>query len=150
MRINAEPKLKENEAALKKCVEDFVATGTLLKRTASRHARHQGNPHQDRECEEHSEDHQGHADGGHEQDAPRAGAHAPGAPVCARRCATVIGHLTQANPDYRHPFLLEREVKAVGIIVISTDRGLAGGLNANVFKQTLLADARVAGEGRAA
>jgi F-type H+-transporting ATPase subunit gamma len=50
----------------------------------------------------------------------------------------VIGHLTQANPDYRHPFLATREPKAVGIIVISSDRGLAGGLNANTFKQTLL------------
>jgi F-type H+-transporting ATPase subunit gamma len=49
----------------------------------------------------------------------------------------VIGHLTEANPDYRHPFLHEREAKAIGIIVISTDRGLAGGLNANTFKQTL-------------
>jgi F-type H+-transporting ATPase subunit gamma len=49
----------------------------------------------------------------------------------------VIGHLTEANPDYRHPFLVTREPKAVGIIVISTDRGLAGGLNANIFKQTL-------------
>ncbi len=49
----------------------------------------------------------------------------------------VIGHLTHANPDYRHPFLVERETKSVGIIVISTDRGLAGGLNANIFKQAL-------------
>jgi F-type H+-transporting ATPase subunit gamma len=50
----------------------------------------------------------------------------------------VIGHLTQANPDYQHPYLIEREPKAVGLIVISTDRGLAGGLNANIFKQVLL------------
>ena len=58
----------------------------------------------------------------------------------------VIGHLTQANPDYRHPFLLEaRAARRVGIIVISTDRGLCGGLNANVFKQALQHDARVAG-----
>ena len=56
--------------------------------------------------------------------------------------------LTQANPDYRHPFLSEREPKAIGVIVISTDRGLAGGLNINMFKQTLLLHARVAGEGR--
>ena len=57
----------------------------------------------------------------------------------ATKIRNVIGHLTQANPDYRHPFMLTHaEVKAVGIIVISTDRGLAGGLNANVFKQTLL------------
>jgi F-type H+-transporting ATPase subunit gamma len=55
----------------------------------------------------------------------------------AQKMLNVIGHLTQANPDYHHPFLRTREVKAVGIIVISTDRGLAGGLNANVFKQTL-------------
>jgi len=51
---------------------------------------------------------------------------------------TVIGHLNEANPDFRHPFLVERETKAVGFIIISTDRGLAGGLNANVFKQVLL------------
>jgi F-type H+-transporting ATPase subunit gamma len=49
----------------------------------------------------------------------------------------VLGHLTEANPDYHHPFLVTREPKAVGIIVISTDRGLAGALNANVFRQTL-------------
>jgi len=55
----------------------------------------------------------------------------------AQKMRNVIGHLTQANPDYRHPFLSSRETKGVGIIVISSDRGLAGGLNANVFKQTL-------------
>src|SRR5580692_3227244 len=55
----------------------------------------------------------------------------------AQKMRDVIGHLTQANPDYRHPFLSSRETKGVGIIVISSDRGLAGGLNANVFKQTL-------------
>ncbi len=56
----------------------------------------------------------------------------------ATKMRNVIGHLTEANPDYRHPFLQTREPKAVGIIVISTDRGLAGALNANVFKQALL------------
>jgi F-type H+-transporting ATPase subunit gamma len=50
----------------------------------------------------------------------------------------VIGHLTEANPDYRHPFLVTRDARKVGVIVISTDRGLAGALNANVFKQVLL------------
>ena len=56
----------------------------------------------------------------------------------AQKMRTVIGHLTEANPDYRHPFLQPRDaVKGVGIIVVSTDRGLAGALNANVFKQTL-------------
>ena len=52
----------------------------------------------------------------------------------AERIRRVVGHLTQANPDYRHPFLTERDVKRVGYIVISTDRGLCGGLNANLFK----------------
>jgi F-type H+-transporting ATPase subunit gamma len=56
----------------------------------------------------------------------------------AEKMRNVIGHLTEANPDYRHPFLQEREPKSVGIIVVSTDRGLAGGLNANVFKRVLL------------
>ena len=55
----------------------------------------------------------------------------------AEKMRNVIGHLTEANPDYRHPFLVTREPKSVGIIVISTDRGLAGALNANVFRQTL-------------
>jgi F-type H+-transporting ATPase subunit gamma len=56
----------------------------------------------------------------------------------AEKIRTVIGHLNEANPDFRHPFLVAREPKAVGIIIISTDRGLAGGLNANLFKQVLL------------
>ena len=56
----------------------------------------------------------------------------------ADKIRSVIGHLNEANPDYRHPFLVAREPKAIGAIVISTDRGLAGGLNANLFKQTLL------------
>ncbi|HEY7888196.1 MAG TPA: F0F1 ATP synthase subunit gamma [Steroidobacteraceae bacterium] len=56
----------------------------------------------------------------------------------AEKMRVVIGHLTEANPDYRHPFLQPRdEVKSIGIIVVATDRGLAGALNANVFKQTL-------------
>jgi len=52
----------------------------------------------------------------------------------AQRIRRVIGHLAHANPDYKHPYLTEREVKRVGYIVISTDRGLCGGLNANLFK----------------
>ncbi len=55
----------------------------------------------------------------------------------AEKIRAVIGHLNEANPDYRHPFLEEREPKSIGIVLISTDRGLAGGLNANVFKQAL-------------
>jgi F-type H+-transporting ATPase subunit gamma len=58
----------------------------------------------------------------------------------AVKIRSVIGNLTQANPDYRSPFLQERsEVKGVGVIVISTDRGLAGSLNINIFKAALTA-----------
>ena len=56
----------------------------------------------------------------------------------ADKIRAVIGHLNEANPDYRHAFLVEREPKSIGVILISTDRGLAGGLNANLFKQTLV------------
>jgi F-type H+-transporting ATPase subunit gamma len=56
----------------------------------------------------------------------------------AARMRTVIGHLNEANPDYRHPFLVERTPRSVGIVVVSTDRGLCGGLNANVFKSVIL------------
>jgi F-type H+-transporting ATPase subunit gamma len=53
----------------------------------------------------------------------------------AERIKTVIGHLSEANPDYRHPYLDEREVKRVGYIVISTDRGLCGSINVNMFRE---------------
>lgn len=49
----------------------------------------------------------------------------------------VIGHIAQGNLEYKHPYLIEREVKRVGYIVISTDRGLCGGLNINLFKAAL-------------
>ncbi|MCG8436398.1 MAG: F0F1 ATP synthase subunit gamma [Gammaproteobacteria bacterium] len=52
----------------------------------------------------------------------------------SQKIRKVIGHLAQANPDYRHPFLSDRDIKRVGYIVISTDRGLCGGLNANLFR----------------
>jgi len=52
----------------------------------------------------------------------------------AQRIRRVVSHLAHANPDYQHPFLNKREAKRVGYIVISTDRGLCGGLNANLFK----------------
>jgi F-type H+-transporting ATPase subunit gamma len=61
----------------------------------------------------------------------------------------VIGNLHHANPDYRHPFMASRDVKNVGLIVISTDRGLAGGLNANLFKQALLTIKEWQGKGAA-
>jgi F-type H+-transporting ATPase subunit gamma len=65
----------------------------------------------------------------------------------AQRIRRVIGHLAYANPDYRHPFLIEREAKRIGLIVISTDRGLCGGLNANLFKTVIGEIARWRGEG---
>jgi len=56
----------------------------------------------------------------------------------ARAMKQVIGHLAQANSEYRHPFLVEREeVKRVGYIIVSSDRGLAGGLNNNLFRKVL-------------
>jgi F-type H+-transporting ATPase subunit gamma len=54
----------------------------------------------------------------------------------ARRMRSVVGHIANAAPEYRHLFMQEREVKRVGYIVVSTDRGLCGGLNINLFKTT--------------
>ena len=60
----------------------------------------------------------------------------------ARLMRQMIGHIAQANSEYRHPFMVEREqVKRVGYIVVSTDRGLAGALNSGLFRK-ILADIR--------
>jgi F-type H+-transporting ATPase subunit gamma len=60
----------------------------------------------------------------------------------ARLMRQVIGHIARANTEYKHPFLAEREaIKRVGYVVISTDRGLCGGLNSNLFRK-LLAEIR--------
>lgn len=55
----------------------------------------------------------------------------------SQKIGRIIKHLAHANPEYKHPFLIKREVKRVGIIVISSDRGLCGGLNSNLFRKTL-------------
>lgn len=55
----------------------------------------------------------------------------------AEKLRRTLGHLAQANLEYRHPFTTEREVKRVAYLVVSTDRGLAGGLNMNVFRATV-------------
>ena len=56
----------------------------------------------------------------------------------ARTIRKAIGHLAHANPEYEHPFTQKREdVKRVGYIVISSDRGLCGGLNNNLFRRLL-------------
>jgi F-type H+-transporting ATPase subunit gamma len=56
----------------------------------------------------------------------------------ARMIRRVMGHLSKANPEYRHPFTVRREeIRKVGYIIVSTDRGLCGGLNINLFKAVL-------------
>ncbi len=55
----------------------------------------------------------------------------------AQRIRAVVGHLANATPEYKHQYMEEREVKRVGFIVVATDRGLCGGLNINLFKQTI-------------
>ncbi len=56
----------------------------------------------------------------------------------ARMMKQVIGHLAHANPEYRHPFTVERDqVKRVAYVIVATDRGLCGGLNNNMFRRLL-------------
>ncbi|ORT51414.1 ATP F0F1 synthase subunit gamma [Vibrio sp. qd031] len=50
----------------------------------------------------------------------------------------VIGHIANASLEYKHPYLEEREAKRVGYIIVSTDRGLCGGLNINLFKKAMI------------
>lgn len=54
----------------------------------------------------------------------------------AEKFLEVVGHITNAHPEYRHPLMVEREVKRVLMIVVTTDRGLCGGLNVNLLKRT--------------
>ena len=55
----------------------------------------------------------------------------------SEKIANVVSHIASSNTEYRHPVLFEREVKRAGIVAVSTDRGLCGGLNTNMFKQAL-------------
>lgn len=55
----------------------------------------------------------------------------------AEKMRNVICHLAHAHAEIKHPFMVEREVKRVGYIVITSDRGLCGGLNVNLFKKTI-------------
>lgn len=55
----------------------------------------------------------------------------------AQRIRAVVGNIALATPEYTHAYMEEREVKRVGYIVVSTDRGLCGGLNINLFKAAL-------------
>jgi F-type H+-transporting ATPase subunit gamma len=65
-----------------------------------------------------------------------------------RMMRRVMGHMSKANPEYRHPFMVERDdIKKVGYIIVSTDRGLCGGLNTNLFRLLLKDIGRWQGKG---
>ena len=53
----------------------------------------------------------------------------------AEKMRQVIGHVALANPEYKHPFMHARPVKRIGFIIVSSDRGLCGGLNSNLFRR---------------
>ena len=55
----------------------------------------------------------------------------------ARRMRSVVGHIANAAPEYQHMYMEKREVKRVGFLIVSTDRGLCGGLNINLFKAAM-------------
>jgi len=55
----------------------------------------------------------------------------------AEKMRQVIGHVALSNPEYKHEFMTIREVKKIGYIIISSDRGLCGGLNSNLFRRLL-------------
>jgi len=56
----------------------------------------------------------------------------------AEKMRNVIAHLSQAHAEIKHPYMVEREIKRVGYIVVTSDRGLCGGLNVNLFKKTII------------
>ena len=55
----------------------------------------------------------------------------------SKKIAQIIKHLAHAKPEYKHPFMEERSVQRVGVILVSSDRGLCGGLNSNLFRMAL-------------
>ena len=55
----------------------------------------------------------------------------------ADKMRNVVSHVAHANTEYKHPYLIEREVKRIGVIIVTTDRGLCGGLNGNLFRKAL-------------
>ena len=66
----------------------------------------------------------------------------------ADKMRNVVAHMAHANSEYQHPYLIQREVKRIGAIVVTTDRGLCGGLNGNLFRQALRQFQKWEGEGR--
>ncbi|MCB1803394.1 MAG: F0F1 ATP synthase subunit gamma, partial [Gammaproteobacteria bacterium] len=65
----------------------------------------------------------------------------------AEKMRQVIGHVALANPEYKHPFMHARDVKRIGFIIVSSDRGLCGGLNSNMFRALLREIKQLRGEG---
>jgi F-type H+-transporting ATPase subunit gamma len=55
----------------------------------------------------------------------------------ADKVRNIAAHMSAANPEYKHPFLVRREVNNAGLILVTTDKGLCGGLNTNVLRATL-------------
>ncbi len=55
----------------------------------------------------------------------------------ANKIYDVVKHIARANSEYHHPFMSVREIKRIGLIVVTSDRGLCGGLNANLLRETL-------------
>ena len=66
----------------------------------------------------------------------------------ADKMRNVVAHIAHANSEYKHPFLLQRDIKRIGAIVVTTDRGLCGGLNGNLFRQALRQFQKWEGEGK--
>ena len=66
----------------------------------------------------------------------------------AEKMRNVVAHIAHANSEYKHPFLLQRDIKRIGAIVVTTDRGLCGGLNGNLFRQALRQFQKWEGEGK--
>ena len=65
----------------------------------------------------------------------------------SQRIEEMIGHLANANPEYRPSYMITRDVRRIGYIVVSTDRGLCGGLNVNLFRELIRQMRRWEGEG---
>lgn len=66
----------------------------------------------------------------------------------ASKIYDVVRHIARANSEYRHPFMADREIKRVGVIVVTSDRGLCGGLNANLLRETLAFTQALTQEGK--
>lgn len=66
----------------------------------------------------------------------------------ANKIYDVVKHLARANSEYRHPFMNERAVKRVGLIIVTSDRGLCGGLNANLLRESIRAIREWKGQGQ--